>query len=1108
MPIRVALHHTTSYRYDRPIRLDPHVIRLRPAPHCRTDVRSYALAIEPREHFLNWQQDPAGNHLARLVFPEPTRRLEVTVELVADLAVVNPFDFFLEPTAEKFPFVYDRRLADELAPCLVAESPGPRLKAWLGSVSRFPERTVDFLVGLNQRLQREIEYVIRLEPGIQTCEATLESARGSCRDTAWLLTQILRHLGLAARFVSGYLIQLKADVAPLEGPTGPAADFTDLHAWTEVYVPGAGWIGLDPTSGLFAGEGHLPLACAADPANAAPITGSLEECEVEFGHAMRVERLHDGPRTTRPYTDDEWRAIDAAGEAVDARLVGVALTMGGEPTFVSIDDPDGDEWNTAAMGPNKRRLAADLVRRLRTRFAPGSLLHTGQAKWYPGESLPRWAFTCFWRRDGEPIWRRDDLLAPDDRDLGHGEPEARRFMETLAERLALDPALAIPAFEDVWYHLWRERRLPVNVDPLESRLDDPEERVRLARVFEQGLAAVAGLALPLARVVAGGTPRWASGRWFFRQERMYLLPGDSPMGFRLPLDSLPWLAPGERESCHDPDLFAATDPLPSRAAASAQRHVAGAPPAHAGGRREQRLLAGEPPGDAVPPAALLRTALCVEPRSGRLHVFLPPQRNVVDFLDLVTAVEDTAARLDLPVVIEGYTPPRDVRLGTFGVTPDPGVIEVNVHPAASWRELADTVTGLYEEARAARLGTEKFLVDGRHVGTGGGNHIALGGSTPAESPFLRRPDLLRSLLAYWHNHPGLSYLFSGLFVGPTSQAPRVDDARDDSVRELEIAFAEVERLAPRGECPPWLVDRIFRHLLVDVTGNTHRAEFCIDKLYSPDSASGRLGLVELRAFEMPPHPQMSLVQQLLVRALVARFWDAPYATRLARWGTQVHDRFALPHFVWQDVLDVVRETAATGLPLRPEWLLPHFEFRFPRVGTLARDGVVLELREAIEPWHVLGEETGRVGTVRYVDSSVERLQVAARGLVPSRHAVLCNERWVPLHPTGTEGEAVAGIRYRAWQPPSCLHPTIPPDAPLQLDLVDLWAGRSIGRCAYHVAHPGGRSYEERPVNTSAAEARRNARFFTFGHLTDAPLPPPAVRDAEFPLTLDLRPPAA
>lgn len=1107
MSIQVALHHRTTYRYDKLISLGPQTVRLRPAPHSRTPIISYSLKIQPGDHFINWQQDPQGNYLARLVFPERTDVFDVVVDLVADMAVINPFDFFLEPDAEHFPFDYDPGLEQELAPFQRVDPPGRLLSQWLATVPRDKARTVDFLVGLNQRLSKEIKYLIRMEPGVQSAEETLQRKSGSCRDTSWLLVQALRHLGFATRFVSGYLIQLVADIKPLDGPEGPVADFTDLHAWVEVYLPGAGWIGLDPTSGLMAGEGHIPLAATPEPQSAAPISGALEQAEVDFSYEMKVTRFRETPRVTKPISDENWQKMLSLGDAVDARLQSgdVRLTMGGEPTFVSIDDMDGAEWNIAALGPNKRLLAGRLLRRLADRFAASPLLHYGQGKWYPGEQLPRWALSCHWRRDGEPIWRDRALLAADE-DAGDGasSQDADIFAATLAERLQLDPGYRIPGYEDLWYYLWRERRLPVNVDPFQSQLDDPEERARLARVFEQGLDKVVGYALPLQREGLNGSKCWRSGSWFFRPQTMYLLPGDSPMGLRLPLDSLPWVAAADYPYQYAPDPMQDQPPLPPHDRfRQAHQVVADRMQAWARGQiyttfpREQKPL----PANQQSDASVVRTAMCIEPRGGLLHVFMPPLEQAEDYLDLVTAIEDTATALGRKVVIEGYLPPRDARLLHFSVTPDPGVIEVNIHPSADWRELVERTTVLYEEARQTRLGTEKFMLDGRHVGTGGGNHVVMGASTPPDSPFLRRPDLLRSLVGYWQNHPALSYLFSGLFIGPTSQHPRVDEGRDDALVNLEIAFDQV---AKNPNPPLWLVDRIFRNVLVDITGNTHRTEFCIDKLYSPDGPTGRLGLVELRAFEMPPDARMSLAQQLLLRSLIAAFWDRPYTRKPVRWGTRLHDEFLLPHFCLQDFNDVLEDLIERGFSFDPEWFAAHAEFRFPKIGEIATRGIELELRHALEPWHVLGEEATGSGTARFVDSSVERMQVKVRGLIDGRHVVAVNGRALPLRATGIPGEYVAGLRYKAWGPPSAMHPSIGVHTPLSFDLFDGWNGRALGGCSYHVAHPGGRNYDTFPVNGNEAEARRRARFFAIGH-TPGPMPVPPLGPArEQPLTLDLR----
>jgi uncharacterized protein (DUF2126 family)/transglutaminase-like putative cysteine protease len=1110
MPLHVALTHRTSYRYDRAVSLGPQVIRLRPAPHARTPIVSYALKVEPRGHFINWQQDPQGNFQARVVFPERVTQFQVTVDLVADMATINPFDFFLEPEAETWPFAYDPVLAEELAPFRRQQPPGPLLREFLAGVSREEgQRTVGMLVALNARVQERIAYVVRMEPGVWTPEETLGQGRGSCRDSAWLLVQALRHLGYAARFVSGYLIQLVPDVKPLEGPEGPTSDFTDLHAWAEVYLPGAGWVGLDPTSGLFAGEGHIPLAATPEPASAAPISGLVEKAEAEFDFAMSVRRVRETPRTTKPYTDTQWQAILARGAEVDRALArgDVRLTFGGEPTFIAANDMDAPEWNTAALGPTKRKLAGRLLRRLAARWSPGAALQYAMGKHYPGEQLPRWALHAHWRRDGEVVWRDPALLASDDTTDTATAEDAARFAATLAERLQVDPALVNPAFEDVHYYLWREHRLPANVVAEDAKLRDPLERARLARVFGGGLAASVGSVLPLRRVMRDGVRRWQSGRWFFRGGSMFLIPGDSPIGLRLPLESLPWADPDAIEFHPGADPFAPRDPLPPRQAFERACQAAERP-----GREGRGPIADpfRPVPQDLPVVGrgepdLVRTALAVEARGGLLHVFFPPLAAAEDWLDLTAAVEATAAEAGRPVVLEGYLPPRDPRLLSFSVTPDPGVIEVNVHPSASWAEHVARTEELYEEARQTGLTAEKFMLDGRHVGTGGGNHVVMGGATPADSPFLRRPDLLTSLLGFWHNHPSLSYLFSGLFIGPTSQHPRVDEARGDAVAELEIAFS---RIAPGRECPPWIVDRLFRNILADMTGNTHRTEFCIDKLYAPESASGRLGLVEWRAAEMPPDARMSAAQALLLRSAIAAFWQKPYERRLVRWGTRLHDEFMLPHYVEGDFRDALEELSSLGFALDPAWFAPHLEFRFPRIGEVALRGTGLELRHALEPWHVLGEEPGGGGTVRYVDSSTERVQARVTGWVEERFVLSCNGRAVPLTRTEREGEYVGGIRFKAWAPPSALHPTVPAQAPLVLDIWDRWTGRSLGGLTHHVAHPGGRNYETLPVNANEAEARRRIRFQPFGHTPGAMPEPEPVYSPEAPRSLDLRRAAA
>jgi uncharacterized protein (DUF2126 family)/transglutaminase-like putative cysteine protease len=1098
MGILTALHHLTVYRYDRAVRMGPQIIRLRPAAHSRTRVPSYSLKVSPEPNFLNWIQDPYGNFLARVVFPDLVRELRVEVDLVADLSVYNPFDFFLEPEAETWPFVLSPALAHDLAPYLAPGDRGPRYEDYLSQFDHSAgRRTIDVLVALNQKVAADVAYTLRMEANVQSPDETLRLGSGSCRDSAVLLVEVLRSFGFAARFVSGYLLQLVPDKKPLTGPAGPEKDFTDLHAWAEAYVPGAGWIGLDATSGLLAGEGHIPLAATPRPGGASPVEGALEPCQVEFHHDMSLTRLETGPRPLKPWAGGDAAsgraALDAVGQAVDARLeaLGYVLTMGAEPTFVSETDRTGAEWSSDAIGPTKKAKAWELLRGLKERWAPGALVHTAQGKWYPGESLPRWALSCFWRLDGQPLWKDPSLLADEAVDYGFTDADARKFLETLCDVLGVDPQYIIPAYEDPFHFLQVERGLPINLEPGDSKLADAEERARLVRVFDRGLDKPSGFVIPLQK------GSWKSGPWPLRGNRLVLIPGDSPIGLRLPLDSLPWVPPEERDAWFPVDpqqaVFGAF-PQPSRRAKEE-------PPQRL---NPQALPALDPPAvEGNPSAFIVRTALCIQQRGGALYLFFPPMRTAEDWFALVAEVEVAAGRLGFPVILEGYQPAFDPRLGQLQITPDPGVIEVNLPPAASWDAWSRQLEDLYAEADSAGLSAEKYLLGGQVVGSGGGCHWILGGPTPAESPFLKRPDLLRSWVAFVNHHPSLSYLFAGLFLGATSQAPRLDEALPQSLHDLELAFAEADRLG--GEVSPWLADRLFRHLLTDGTGNTHRTEICIDKLFSPDSAGGRRGLVEFRSFEMAPHVDLALSQSLLLRALTLTFLEAPFREAPRRWGTALRDRWLLPEFLKADLEEVLDRLDKTGLPLPRQPLRAHQEFRFPVLGNFVWDGMEFELRQALEPWPVLGEEAGAGGTVRYVDSSVERIQVKVSHWNPARYALACRGRQVPLQPADPVGTAVAGIRFKAWTLPSGLHPTLKADGTLVLDLVDLWNHRVVAGCTFHVDHPAGRNYDDPPVNAFEAESRRSARFEAGGY-TPGPLArlPILVVDPEFPHTLDVR----
>lgn len=1060
MALKVVISHKTEYSYDKKISMSPHIIRLRPAPHSRTPIEAYSLKIKPENHFINWQQDPFGNYQARLVFPEQTDHFSVDVEIIADMITINPFDFFVEDGAKDFPFEYKKDLRKELAPYLEIEEDSKELQAFVKTVDTSKKSIIDFLVEVNQHIHNALNYTVRLEPGVQTPKETLDKKLGSCRDFAWLFVQVLRHLGLAARFVSGYLVQLTADIKSLDGPSGPEEDFTDLHAWTEVYVPGAGWIGLDSTSGLFAGEGHIPLACTPNYSSAHAIEGLMDPCETTFAYENKVTRIFESPRVTKPYKQEQWDEIYDLGFKVDEDLEAhdVRLTMGGEPTFVSIDDMESAQWNTQADGAHKRELANNLSRRILNSTTNGGLLHHAQGKWYPGEPLPRWQTTIYWRKDGKPVWQNPELLANMNKKYDYTTNDAKKFLSTLALVLGVSDKNIIPAYEDPVYYIMKEAEMPLDIDPMKYELKDPLERRTIAQKLQQGLNSEVGYVLPL----NFGKSKWITSQWEFRRGHLFLGAGNSPLGLRLPLESLIVKPHVEIEKSFEPDLFRAYPALGDYISEVQTR--------------AKNLNTKTTEQNSY--SAFVRTAISVEVRDDKLCIFLPPIEGTEVFLDLIASIEQTAKQLNLCVILEGYEPPQDNRTDRIKVTPDPGVIEVNIQPANSWKELSDNMLQLYEDARLSRLGTEKFMVDGRHTGTGGGNHVTIGAATPSDSALLRNPNLLRSLITFWQHHPGLSYLFSGAFIGPTSQAPRVDEGRQENLYELEIAFSQI----PEGQDVPfWLTDRLFRHMLTDITGNTHRSEFCIDKLYSPDSSSGRLGILELRAFDMPPHSHMALLQMLLVRALVASFWKNPYKHKLVRWGTRLHDKFLLEHYVKEDIKEVVEYLNENGYAFKLDWFDPFFEFRFPLYGMTVIENMPVEIRAAIEPWHVLGEESGSQRTSRYVDSSVERLQIKIENFNVERYTLACNGVQIPLSKTDIEGEYVSGVRYKAWQPWSALHPTIGVDTPLTFDIIDKWNERSIGGFNYFVSHPGGRSYDTFPVNSYEAESRRINRYWDFNH---------------------------
>ncbi|HEY0189802.1 MAG TPA: transglutaminase family protein [Kofleriaceae bacterium] len=1074
--MRVVIQHRSRYVYPRPALLGPQVIRLRPTDHTRARIERYQLAIEP-EHRLHWQRDPHGNHVARVTFKagQAIPALDIVVEMAVDIRPINPFDFFIDERTSRVPFLYPEQLDAELAPYLETGDPAYRLgKKGVGLLASLPASgsTLDILIGLNAAVQQHVSYVIRDEPGVWTPEDTLIQGRGSCRDAAVLLVAMMRARGIAARFVSGYLVQLADEGMIPDEPKGVGRDVVDLHAWAEAYVPGAGWIGFDGTSGLLCGEGHIPLAATASPSHAAPLDGTADTTAAAVEFSTSIARLGHEARPTAPYPEAVWNELTAAGDRADAALTaaGLDVWIGGEPTFTARAKQALPEWQGGAVGADKWARGRQLARELRDRLAPGGVILQRQGKHYPGESLPRWALDIVARRD-RAIWPARPVAQRGTID------DARAFGEALCAALGVEPALH-PAFEDPWELLRSEASLPVDVDPRTAGLDDGDERRRLAAILNRGAGAVVGWVVPLAAADGG----WRTQRWQLRRGELFLVPGDSPVGLRLPLGSITGAAPPLWAEALD-----LPDPRRPDDQHTQEKQAARVTPAPAAAPRPAEPLSG------------IRTALAIEPRDGELWVFLPPCASFDEFCALVAAVDQARAATGSDAHLEGYGPPPSPDRLRFAVTPDPGVLEVNLPPVASCREAVALHQTVFDAALASGLTAERYLLDGRAAGSGGGNHITIGGASPERSPWLRDPGLLASLITFAQHHPALSYLFTGLFVGPTSQAPRIDEARHDALYELELALPRLH------ESPPaWQVDGLLRHLLVDVAGSTHRAEISIDKLFDPLTPYGRQGLVELRAFEMPPHPRMLAAQAILVRGVLAALVAAPYKHKLARWGSELHDRFLLPYFLWRDFEDVLAHLAAHGVALPVEAYRPFVELRCPLAGTIEVGAARVEVRNAIEPWHVLGEEATAAGTARYVDSSVERLELRAIGLDTERYAVAVNQVLVPLRPGAGRDVRVAGVRFRAWCPPHALHPHLGIHHPLHIDVIDSWAQRGVAGAAYHVWHPEGRAFDAPPLTRVEADARRTRRF-----TLDGPSPFPlrlrkAAPHPEQPYTLDLR----
>lgn len=1096
MSNRIALRHRFEQRFDRRVSLSTHWLRLRPAPHAKGIV-AYSLRIDADPHFINWARDPYENEIARLDLPEPIARLGFDVELLVDLTPVNPFDFLVEPYASRYPFVYPEDLRKELTPYLRVEPAGPRLMAWFESLDREPAYIAEHISKISAQIQQGFSVTGEISLGSVDLEAVLERAGGSPWELAWLLTLCLRHLGLAARFTSGYRTWLSAEAN--------VPDQVVLHAWSEVFLPGAGWVGLDPSAGLFTAEGYIPLASAPVPMSTLPIVGDDPQCPATVMETLSLRRLEPKPLAW-PYGEGTWADIRALGRFIDTetRAGDLPLAVGTALSFVAVCHGHAPEWSVTALGPSKRLMAEDLIKRLWPKLAAGGVLHQGQGEWYAGEALPRWRLNCFARSDGRPTWMNPDLLCHRRQAFAVSDDDAKNFAEALARKLGIAAGFVIAAHEDGLHELWT-KRVPFPCGPSADDLRDPERRRILAARLSGTHDEPKGYVLPLRWDPTQN--RWASGAWEFRRGGLYLTPGDSALGYRLPLDSLPAGDEGAPETDPERCQF---DERPVLA------NLCGEPSARFT-QLNAPLAVTDSADGAWQPARPPRTALCIEMRDGQLHVFMPPLTHLEHYLDLVAAIEATAEESDICLALEGYEPPEDYRLLRLTIEPEAGILKLWLPAAKTFDQQLGWLQIAYEEAARAGLRSERMMADGRRLPAGGRMDLVLGGETPADSPLLRRPDVLRSIISYWQRHPSLSYFFAGRSVGPGGPGPRPDEGRDDAIYELAIAL---ERM-PESSYPfPWMPDRLLRHLLADPAGDIRRAEIRIDTLYPPDRSSLRLGRATLRAFESPPDVQMAALQVLLVMSLLRRFARTPCRAELVEWGPELHDRFMLPHALWDDLRTVIGDLNEAGYPFRLEWFEPFRELHFPVLGCLQIGDLKMELRAAHEPWPLLAEEITATGKARFLDSANQRLEVRCWGFSPDRYALVCNGRRVPQRATGVHGEYVAGVRFKASNPPATLHPTKPPVAALVFDLIDTWTGRVLGGFTYWPpqlevwgpagapamppeAGEGSREEWHRLPPTAVPALSSAGQFLAKGSGATRMSPPPEIIDWRHPYLLDL-----